>query len=64
VVKETKIKSEDLCSVAMGCGVIKNPLIEWNITLPSIPKPPVTPTRLPKVCKESGIINLYRVLKN
>jgi len=49
VVKETKIKSEDLCSVAMGCGVIKNPLIEWNITLPSIPKPPVTPTRLPKV---------------
>jgi len=49
-VKEAKIRSEDLCSVALGCLEIKNPLLEWNITLPDVPKPPLPPTKLPKVC--------------
>lgn len=38
----------EMCSLALGCSKIKNPIIAWNITFPDVPKPPVEPLRPPK----------------
>jgi sphingomyelin phosphodiesterase len=49
VAKESKLKSAELCSLAFGCRKIKNPIYDWNVTIPNTPKPPITPLKPPKV---------------
>jgi hypothetical protein len=49
IVKETELTSTDLCSLSLGCNPINNPLLNWNISLPNTPKPPVVTPKLPEV---------------
>lgn len=37
--------------LSMDCGVPPSPRMMWNVTLPSIPKPPVVPPTPPAVCE-------------
>ena len=48
VAKESQLKLSELCSIAFKCTPINNELITWNVTLPIVPKPPVTPLQPPK----------------
>lgn len=41
VAKESKLSTSDVCSLALSCSSITNPILEWNVTLPDTPKPPV-----------------------
>jgi len=43
IANETTLTPKEVCSVVLNCAPIVNPLINWNITLPSVPKPPVIP---------------------
>ncbi|CAF0958166.1 unnamed protein product [Brachionus calyciflorus] len=47
VTRNTQLTSHEMCSLALGCSKIKNPIIAWNISLPDVPKPPVIPFRPP-----------------
>ena len=49
IVSVTQLTSKDLCSIALECTPVVNPLYEWNITLPNVPKPIIKPLELPKV---------------
>jgi sphingomyelin phosphodiesterase len=48
VVRDSAMTSRELCAFAFSCENIKNPSLEWNITLPNYPKPPVVPPKPPK----------------
>jgi len=45
----TQLTSKDLCSIALACTPVTNPIYNWNVTLPNVPKPNVKPLALPKV---------------
>lgn len=49
VVLTTLIPDKQLCAAVLNCGAVDSPLLNWNITLPSNPKPPVVPPTPPKV---------------
>ncbi len=49
IARESKLKSAEICSLAIGCSQIEDPILDWNITLPNVPKPPVVPPSPPKV---------------
>ena len=40
---DTTLTDIETCSAFIGCGPITNPILNWNITLPNVPKPPVKP---------------------
>ena len=48
VIRDSPLSDDELCSAGIGCGPILNPVLNWNITLPNIPKPPVVPPVPPK----------------
>ena len=50
------LNHQELCSVVLDCGPIKNPILNWNITLPNVPKPPLKPPSQPKVLFYKKII--------
>lgn len=41
IINDTTLTNRELCSAGIGCGPITNPILNWNITLPSTPKPAV-----------------------
>lgn len=43
VARNSPLSSSELCSAILKCSPISNPAFNWNLTLPSIPKPPVRP---------------------
>ncbi len=47
--RDSKLQGSDFCDVGLGCGTSNNPLLNWNITLPNVPKPPIVPPTPPKV---------------
>ena len=49
IVRETTLSSKDICSIALNCSKIENPVYNWNITLPKTPKPAVQPLKPPQV---------------
>lgn len=49
IISVTPIDTNDLCSIGLGCAKVNNPLYDWNITLPDVPKPPIKPLILPQV---------------
>ena len=59
MIKDSKLDASDYCDVGLGCGTSNNPLLNWNITLPNVPKPPVIPPTPPQV-----IINNFYLFIN
>ena len=59
VVAVTSLSSEDLCSIALGCSPVENPVYNWNITLPNVPKPPVKPLLPPKVVFLQKFLDIF-----
>ena len=49
VAKDSHLHSSDICNVGLDCSVSKDPLLEWNVTLPNVPKPPIQPLIPPSV---------------
>ena len=49
VISVAPVNTSDLCSIGLGCAKVNNPIYNWNITLPKVPKPPVKPPVLPQV---------------
>ena len=49
IAKDSHLGSLDFCDVALDCAPSKNPLLEWNVTLPNVPKPPIQPLIPPSV---------------
>ena len=49
VISVSSLSSNDLCSIGLGCAPVVNPIFDWNITLPDVPKPPVKPLIPPQV---------------
>lgn len=49
ILRDSPLTSIELCSVEFGCSEVDNPILDWNITLPSVPKPPVKPLVPPNV---------------
>jgi sphingomyelin phosphodiesterase len=50
VLRESTLTDQELCSVFLKCQPINNPVWNWNITMPNVPKPPVVAPKLPDVC--------------
>jgi len=51
ILKESPLSSKELCGAILGCFAVKNPVFNWNITLPNavqFPKPPVRKHKAPK----------------
>ncbi|XP_064594947.1 sphingomyelin phosphodiesterase-like [Liolophura sinensis] len=50
VLDDVALDPEELCGLVFGetCGHVYNPLGNWSIPLPIVPKPPVMPPHLPK----------------
>lgn len=49
IIVDSPLKDLELCSIVLNCEPILNPILNWNITLPNVPKPPVVPPAQPKV---------------
>lgn len=51
VLDDVALDPEEFCGFIFGqtCGHVYNPLGNWSVPLPLVPKPPVTPPHLPKV---------------
>lgn len=47
------IGPEEICSFVIGdaCGDMYNPYHDWEVAFPPVPKPPVIPASVPKVCR-------------
>ncbi|XP_068906860.1 sphingomyelin phosphodiesterase-like [Tenebrio molitor] len=48
--KAVYIGPEEICSLVLGevCGEVKNPMHEWKIDFPDVPKPQIADSELPK----------------
>ena len=57
VFDEVGLRPGEVCGLILGpsCGKVRDLYPDWNISLPSIPKPPVQPIPAPKVSK--SVIN-------
>ena len=68
IINDTTLTDEELCSFALNCAPITNPIINWNISLPDVPKPPVNPIIPPSVTHtiftfSSYFLSLLKFLK-
>ena len=45
------VDSQQICSLCLGemCGNVENPLHDWNVEFPNVPKPEVVELDLPTV---------------
>ena len=60
IVGSTQLTSKELCSVALSCTEIDNPIYTWNISLPDVPKPTIKRLELPRVFNRTNIeIKVY-----
>ncbi|CAF0958145.1 unnamed protein product [Brachionus calyciflorus] len=41
IINDTTLNDIELCSVGLDCKTVENPIFNWNLSLPNIPKPPV-----------------------
>ncbi len=48
IAKESELKSDDLCALALDCYEVKNPDFNWTINLNQT-KPPIIPFQPPEV---------------
>lgn len=49
VIKDSPLSDQDLCNYGLNCAPVNNnPLFNWTIPLPNVPKPPVIPPTPPK----------------
>jgi hypothetical protein len=51
VARDSPLSDEDLCNAVLECGPVTDPVFNWTITLPNVPKPPIKPLVPPKVNK-------------
>lgn len=59
VARDSKLKTDELCSLVIGCSEIDNPILNWNVTMPLVPKPTVVPFVAPT--KGSPIIKILQL---
>jgi sphingomyelin phosphodiesterase len=56
---------EEICSLVLGevCGEVKNPMHEWKIEFPDVPKPQIADSELPKVSRLGASVVVTRSLQ-
>ena len=52
---QSTVTVDDVCKEVLDCGPVESPLLNWNITLPNVPKPPVVPPVPPQVIIKSQL---------
>ena len=49
VIRDTPLSDQELCNYGLGCGPVNsNPIFNWTIPLPNVPKPSIIPPKPPQ----------------